>query len=73
MHAFPQPQYMPCSECGASIARGQAEFHVCEPERRLDFLVLQLREEREGFDAQFTAYLESPRGRFESWYATLRR
>jgi hypothetical protein len=73
MYTFPQPRYMPCAECGASVARAEAELHVCDPERRADFAFLQLREERERFDEQLTTYLESPRGRFEAWYASRRR
>lgn len=73
MFAFPQPHYMPCVECGASVARDEAELHACERERRLDFAFFQLRGEREGFDEQLAAYLDSPRGRFEAWYAAQRR
>ena len=69
MIAFPQPRYMPCLDCGASVSRRETELHTCEPERRLEFAFLQLRGEREEFQEQFTAYLESPRGRFEVWYA----
>jgi hypothetical protein len=73
MLAFPQPQYMPCGECGASVARAESDLHHCEPERRVDFLFLQLRGEREQFDKQLTTYLESPRGLFEVWYAARHR
>jgi hypothetical protein len=69
MYAFPQPHYMPCLECGASVARGETELHVCDPERRLDFEVCQLRGELEQFAQQFAVFLETPRGRFEAWYA----
>jgi hypothetical protein len=73
MFGFPQPQYMPCAECGASVARTEADLHVCERERRLDFAFFQLRGERGQFDGQLAAYLESPRGQFEAWYAAQRR
>jgi hypothetical protein len=73
MFTFPQPQYMPCAECGASVARTEAAHHVCHPERRLEFAFLQLRDERERFDEQLSSYLASPRGRFEAWYAAQRR
>ena len=73
MQMFPQPKYMPCAECGASVAGTEAALHVCDPERRLEFAFLQLRDERERFDAQLTEYLDSPRGRFEAWYAAQRR
>lgn len=73
MFGFPQPRYMPCAECGASVARAEADLHLCDPNRRLDFVFLQLRAEREEFDVQLTAYFESPRGRFEAWYASRHR
>ncbi len=70
---FPQPAYMPCSECGASIARDEADEHVCDSERLLDYRVFQLRGEIEGLDGEVAAYLETPLGRFEAWYAERRR
>jgi hypothetical protein len=73
MFVFPRPRYMPCTECGESVARAEADRHVCDPERRLDFRFLQLREEREHFDGLLAAYLESPRGQFEAWYASRHR
>ena len=73
MFAFPQPHYLACLKCGASVARGEAASHVCEPERRLDHLIAQLRGELAGFDEELAAYLQSPRGRFEAWYAARRR
>jgi hypothetical protein len=73
MLAFPQPHYMPCVECGGSVARTERELHSCSRERRLDFAVFELREELEQFDEVFMAYLESPRGRFEAWYAARHR
>ena len=69
MFGFPHPQYMPCADCGASVSRRESELHTCESERQLEFAFFQLRDEREEFDEQFTAYLESPQGRFEAWYA----
>ena len=73
MHAFPQPHFMPCEQCGASVAGDEAELHVCDPERRVDFALVQLRDECAQFDEQLTSYLESPCGRFEAWYAAHRR
>jgi hypothetical protein len=73
MFAFPQPHYMPCLDCGASVARADAAQHVCDEERRLDFALFQLHGELEQFDSQVAAYLDSPQGRFEAWYAARRR
>jgi len=64
---------MPCPECGASLARDEREHHVCDGRRRLDFAVFQLRGEVGKFDEQFIAFLGTPRGRFEAWYASLHR
>jgi hypothetical protein len=68
-----EPQYMPCPECGASLARTDRDDHVCEQERWLKYQLLQLRDETELFEAQLSAYLESPSGRFELWDAERRR
>jgi hypothetical protein len=73
MFTLPEPRYMPCDDCGASLARAERESHVCDPQRQVSFAFVQLREERQGFDEQLRAYLESPRGLFDVWYASRRR
>ncbi len=70
---FHQPAHMPCPECGASIARDEADEHVCDPERLLDYAVFQLREEIDGLDGEVSEYLDTPLGRFEAWEAERRR
>jgi hypothetical protein len=69
VYLFGKPQHMPCEDCGLSLAREEAHEHVCDPERRLDYRMIQLRTEIERFGAELSAYLESPRGRFEVWWA----
>ena len=64
-----QSQFMPCSECGASVQRSETDEHVCEQERRLDYQMLQLREEIDGLAWEISAYFASPQGRFELWCA----
>jgi hypothetical protein len=64
---------MPCAECGASLARDQADEHVCDPERLLDFWLFQLRDEIEGLEDEVAAYLDTPQGRFEVWDSERRR
>ncbi len=64
---------MPCTECGASVARGERDAHVCDAERRLEFELFQLRGAIAAFDAELAAYLDSPQGRFEAWDAERRR
>jgi hypothetical protein len=67
--SFPQSSYMPCPECGASLARAEVAAHSCDAERLLNFRLFQLREEIEAFDLQFAAWLASARGRFAAWLA----
>jgi hypothetical protein len=70
---FFESKYMPCEECGASVARAEREAHKCERERWLSYQVFQRRDELERFDHELAAFLESPRGRFEAWYAARSR
>ena len=62
-------RFMPCPDCGASLKRDERAGHLCEPERQLDYQLFQLREELAACDTQLNAYLASPQGRFEQWYA----
>jgi hypothetical protein len=71
--AFPQPGHMPCTECGASLARADADAHVCDAERLLDFRLLQLRDEIAEFETQLNAWLATARGRFAAWLAERER
>ena len=68
MLGFPQPHYLPCTECGQSVACND-EPHVCDRERRLDYVVFQLRDEITDFDGQLSTWLASPAGRFAAWLA----
>jgi hypothetical protein len=69
MYAFFQPAFMPCVECGASVGRADRESHMCDGERVLDYLVFQLRSGVAAFEADLEAWLSTPSGRFERWYA----
>ena len=60
---------MPCPECGASVAVASEAEHVCDPERRVDYELFQLRTETAALEAEIEDYLSSPKGRFEQWYA----
>jgi hypothetical protein len=64
---------MPCSECGASVAREERDTHACEDERWLDYQMFRLREEIAGLEWGIAQYFDSPQGRFDLWYAALRR
>jgi hypothetical protein len=69
MLSLPSPHHMPCAQCGASLERGTESAHECDSERRLEFRVFALRDEIESFDAEWTAWLQSPSGSFEQFYA----
>jgi hypothetical protein len=71
--SFLQPQFMPCPECGASVPTAEMDFHECSEDRRLDYQLFQLRGEVASFDWQLAAFLASPRGRFETYYAQRQR
>ena len=68
--AFPQPQYMPCPDCGGSVfVRDQKAAHVCDEDRRLHFDLVEFREEIGRLDSQLAEWLETPHGRFAAWLA----
>ena len=69
---FPS-RYMPCPDCGDSLERRETSEHVCADERWLDYQMFQLRDEVACFKAQLSAYLATPQGQFELWYAERRR
>jgi hypothetical protein len=71
--SFPQPSHVPCPDCGASVPRGAIDTHVCDEQRKLDYRLLQVREEVLAFDSQLSAWLGSARGRFEVWAAERER
>ena len=64
---------MPCRQCGASVARHEAERHVCEPERKLDYEMFRLRDRIASFENELGRYLDTPRGRFDAWLAERER
>ena len=66
---FASSRYMPCTQCGASVSAEAHEEHVCDPERKLDYLMFQLREEIACFDEILREYLGSAHGRFAQWVA----
>jgi hypothetical protein len=69
MSSFFTSQHMPCAECGASVRTAAREDHTCDPERRLEYRIFQLRDEVAGFDVGLSGYLESPQGLFAQWLA----
>jgi hypothetical protein len=65
----PQPAFMPCRTCGASVAREQQAEHVCDPEQRARYESFQVRLEVERFDGELNTWLRTPAGRFAIFYA----
>lgn len=70
---FASSSHMPCAECGASIRVALQGEHVCDPERRLDYRMFQLRDEIAGFEDGLRSFLESAHGRFAAWLAERER
>ena len=71
--SFVQSRFMPCPDCGSSVERAHAAGHRCDPERRLDYEVFALRYGQAAVEAEIAAYLASPQGEFELWYAERER
>ena len=61
MLSLPEPAFMPCAHCGASVARSD-EAHDCDEERRLTYDLFR-------FDGELGRWLGSPEGLFEQYYA----
>ena len=58
-HSF-VTMYMLCPDCGQTIRRRPVVgTHICDPARKLEY--------------ELAAYLESPEGQFEVYYAATRR
>ena len=71
--SFAHSSHMPCPDCGASVAHAEADAHVCEAERLLDYRMFQVRGELDLFEGAFAEYLDSPYGRFAQWLAERER
>ena len=69
MSSFFTSQHMPCTECGASVRVTERARHTCDPERRLEYRLFQIRSEVASFDERLSGYLDSPQGRFAQWLA----
>ena len=71
--SFAHSKYMPCLECGASLAGGEPDEHVCDTQRRTDFQMFRLRGGIARFEVDLSMFLATPAGRFEAWYAERQR
>ena len=70
---FAHSKYMPCPECGATLAGEEPDEHVCDEERRIDFQMFRLRGQIARFELDLAQFLDTSAGRFETWYAEHRR
>jgi hypothetical protein len=67
--SLPQSDHLPCPACGVSLSHADLDEHVCDRERWLSYQIFQARDEIDSFDTELAAYLSSPKGAFELWYA----
>jgi NAD-dependent SIR2 family protein deacetylase len=70
---YPQSQFQPCPDCGAPVANDEDEVHRCERRRFVEYQMLLLRPEIVAFEDQLTEWLDTPVGRFSTYYATRER
>lgn len=63
------PELAFCPGCGDELTVQALRLHVCDWWRWLDHQVQLRREELGGFEHELGRYLETPRGRFDVWYA----
>jgi hypothetical protein len=65
----PVPAYLNCPECGTSVSAAAIAAHACDDRHRREHhdrtAVAQVAE----LEADIRSFLESPRGRFELFYA----
>ena len=73
MSSFFTSQHMPCAECGASLRADDRERHTCDPKRRLEYRIFQMRDEVARLDFTLGAYLDTPEGKFAQWLAERER
>jgi hypothetical protein len=72
MFGFPEPSSLPCPECGVPIHLDGGD-HECDDERRRWHQLFLVNGEIERLEAELREYLNSPRGRFELFYAERER
>jgi len=62
-----------CPGCGDEMILQALRFHVCDWWRWLDHQVQLRRDELRRFEQELGVYLETPKGRFDLWYAARER
>jgi hypothetical protein len=71
--ALGDPHLARCPGCDAEVPARTLAAHVCDWSRWLDHQIDLRSDELQRFDGELGAYLDSPRGRFELWYAERER
>jgi len=66
-------RYIACGECGALIERDGTDCHECQREQWIEFQVSHVRRDLERLDDEFKAFLTTPQGSFDAWYAERQR
>jgi hypothetical protein len=66
-------RFVPCEDCGVSVAKSDYAAHVCEPDRLVAYQMIQHRDDIARVEDEIRTYLASPEGRFEAWYAERKR
>jgi hypothetical protein len=70
---FPQAQFQPCPDCGAPVVEDEVDLHQCDRRRFVEYQMLLLRPEIVRFDLEVAAWMRTPHGRFEAYYAMRER
>lgn len=65
----PRPLYVACSECGAPVPADKADDHLCDRDRWLDYQMVKLGPALFNLERTIGAWLATPAGRFEMYYA----
>jgi hypothetical protein len=66
-------RYIACPECGALVERDGSDGHECEQEQWIEFQVSHVRPELDRLESELHAFLTTPQGSFELWYAERQR
>jgi NAD-dependent SIR2 family protein deacetylase len=66
---FPQSQFHPCPDCGAPVPEEEDAAHRCDRRRYVEYQMLLLRPEIVAFEDELDAWLVTPQGQFERYYA----
>jgi hypothetical protein len=65
--------YKACPDCGIAVHASEVEAHECNHEQWVGYQVAKARGEIERIDSELASYLETPRGKFDLWYAVRTR